>query len=52
MNKTDEERRIRQISRIILNGWTVEEIKKNYPTYYEKEKMVIKLAHFFHMIHT
>jgi hypothetical protein len=52
LNETEEEREIRlDISRMILNGWTVVQIEQKYPVYYNKEKMTIGLAHFFHATH-
>jgi hypothetical protein len=52
LNEIEEEREIRlEISCMILNGSTVDQIEQKYPTYYSKEKMLIGFAHFFHATH-
>jgi hypothetical protein len=51
LNETEEERKFRDISHIILNGSAVDQIEQKYPTYYKKEKMMIGLSHFFHATH-
>jgi hypothetical protein len=52
LNETEEEREIRlDISCMILNGSTVDQIEQKYLAYYSKEKMMIGFAHFFHTTH-
>jgi hypothetical protein len=52
LNETKEEREIRlDISYMVLNGLTVDQIEQKYPAYYSKEKMMIGFAHFFHATH-
>jgi hypothetical protein len=51
-NETSEERLVRMdISRMILNGASIEKIKWMYPNYYSKQKTLIGLAHMFHANH-
>jgi hypothetical protein len=50
--ETSEDRLVRlNISRMIFNGKSLENIKWKYPNYYAKEKAVIGLEHMFHANH-
>jgi hypothetical protein len=52
LKKTSEERLVRlDISRLILDGASLERIKWTYPNYYAKEKVIIGLARMFHANH-
>jgi hypothetical protein len=51
-NETSEERLVRlDISRMILNGASIEKIKWKYPNYCSKQKTLVGLAHIFHANH-
>jgi hypothetical protein len=46
---SEKERLVRlDISRMILNGASIEKIKWKYPNYYSKQKTLVGLAHMFY----